>query len=59
MFIVKKTIKGKDYYYLQESKRKEGKVISKTIAYLGKDKEEAKAKSKEFEKAKSNKSKKK
>jgi|TARA_B100002003_G_scaffold247778_1_gene280040 glycyl-tRNA synthetase len=55
MFIVKKTIKGKDYYYLQESKRKEGKVISKTIAYLGKDKEEAEVKAKEFEKNKSNK----
>ena len=41
MFIVKKTIKGKDYYYLRESKREDGKVIAKTIAYLGKNKKEA------------------
>ena len=37
-FVVKKTISGKDYYYLNENKRVGGKVKTKTIAYLGKDK---------------------
>jgi glycyl-tRNA synthetase len=48
MFIVKKEIKGKDYYYLRESKREDGKVKAKTIAYLGKSKKEAEKKAKEF-----------
>ena len=48
MFIVKKQIKGKDYYYLRQSKRENGKVIAKTIAYLGKTKKEAEQKAKEF-----------
>ena len=48
MFIVKKTIKEKDYYYLRQSIRENGKVKAKTICYLGKDKEEAKKKAKEF-----------
>ncbi|MCR4285054.1 MAG: glycine--tRNA ligase [archaeon] len=48
MFVVKKTIKEKDYYYLQQSKRENGKVISKTIAYLGKTKTGAEKKAKEF-----------
>ena len=48
MFIVKKQIKGKDYYYLRESKREGTKVVAKTIAYLGKDKAEAEKKAKEF-----------
>ena len=48
MFIVKKEIKGKDYYYLRESKREDGKVKAKTLAYLGKTKEEAEEKAKEF-----------
>ncbi len=49
MFIVKKTIAGKDYYYLRKSIREGDKVISKTLAYLGKDKEEAEKKKKEIE----------
>ena len=49
MFIVKKTITGKDYYYLRKSVREGNKVISKTVAYLGKDKEEAEKKKKEIE----------
>lgn len=48
MFIVKKTIKNRDYYYLRESKRENGKVIAKTIAYLGKNKKQAEEKAKEF-----------
>ena len=48
MFIVKKEIKGKDYYYLRQSIRKDGKVKAKTLAYLGKTKKEAEQKAKEF-----------
>ena len=48
MFMVKKEIKCKDYYYLRESKRENGKVKAKTIAYLGKTKKEAEKKEKEF-----------
>ena len=47
-FIVKKMIHGKEYYYLNENKRVEGKVKTKTIAYLGKTKKEAKQKSEEI-----------
>ena len=48
MFIVKKEIKGKDYFYLRESKREDGKVKAKTLAYLGKTKKEAEEKAKEY-----------
>ncbi len=44
MFIVKKKVNGKDYYYLQKSIRKGEKIISRSVAYLGKDLEEAKLK---------------
>ncbi len=47
-FVVKKTINGKDYYYLNENKRIDGKVKTKTLAYLGKTKKEAGKKSKEI-----------
>ncbi len=47
-FIVKKVIKGNEYYYLNENKRIDGKVKTKTIAYLGKTKKEAEKKAKEF-----------
>jgi glycyl-tRNA synthetase len=47
-FIVKKNIHGNDYYYLNENKRVEGKVKTRTIAYLGKTKKEAQKKSKEI-----------
>ncbi|VVB83980.1 Proline--tRNA ligase [uncultured archaeon] len=47
-FIVKKTINGKDYYYLNENKRIDGKVKTKTIAYLGKNKKESEKKAKEI-----------
>ena len=47
-FIVKQKIKGKDYYYLRRSFRKDGKVISKHIAYLGKTREEAEKRAKEI-----------
>ena len=49
MFIVKKTIKGKNYYYLRQSVRENGKVKSKTIAYLGKTKKEAEEKAKQLQ----------
>ena len=48
MYIVKKKISGKDYYYLNKSFRKGDKVISKNIAYLGKNKKEAEEKAKEI-----------
>lgn len=51
-FIVKKTIKGNDYYYLNENKRVEGKVKTKTIAYLGKTKKEAEKKARDIKKMK-------
>ncbi|MCK9595643.1 glycine--tRNA ligase [Candidatus Pacearchaeota archaeon] len=47
-FIVKKTISGKDYYYLNENKRIDGKVKTKTLAYLGKNKKQAEEKFKIF-----------
>jgi glycyl-tRNA synthetase len=48
MYIVKKIIKGKEYYYLNKAVREDGKVKSKNVAYLGKDKQEAEAKAKEI-----------
>jgi len=48
MYIVKKKIKGKDYFYLRESRREGGKVIAKTLAYLGKTQKEAEKKFKEI-----------
>jgi glycyl-tRNA synthetase len=50
MFITKKKISGKEYYYLQKSVREGDKVISKSIAYLGKDKEEAEKKAEQIKK---------
>lgn len=47
-FIVKKNISGKDYYYLNETKRVDGKIVSKCLAYLGKNKKDAEKKSKEI-----------
>ena len=47
-FVVKKKISGKDYYYLNETKRQEGKVVSKCLAYLGKDRTEAYKKAEEI-----------
>lgn len=46
MYIVKKTISGKIYFYLNKSIRKGNKVISKSVAYLGKDRKEAERKAK-------------
>ena len=48
MFIVKKRIKNRDYYYLNENKRIDGKVKTKTLAYLGKVKKEAEIRAKDF-----------
>ena len=47
-FIVKKKVKGHDYFYLNKSVREAGKVKSKTLAYLGKTREEAEKKANEF-----------
>ncbi|MDD5012212.1 MAG: glycine--tRNA ligase [Candidatus Nanoarchaeia archaeon] len=47
-FVVKKTINGKEYYYLNENKRIDGKVKTKSLAYLGKTKKEAEKKAKEI-----------
>lgn len=47
-FVVKKTINGRDYYYLNENKRVDGKVKTKSIAYLGKTKTQAEKKAKEI-----------
>ena len=51
-FIVKKIINKRDYYYLNENKRIDGKVKTKTLAYLGKDKKQAEKKAKEIIKEK-------
>jgi glycyl-tRNA synthetase len=53
MFIVKKKVNGKEYYYLRTSKREvdaEGKekIKAVNVAYLGKNKEEADKKAKEI-----------
>ena len=45
-FIVKKKIHNKEYYYLNENRRVDGKVKTKTLAYLGKTKKEAEQKAK-------------
>lgn len=42
--MVKKKINGNEYYYLNENKRVDGKVKTKTLAYLGKTKKEAEEK---------------
>lgn len=47
-FVVKKNIHHKDYYYLNENKRIDGKVKTKTLAYLGKTKKIATKKAKEI-----------
>ena len=47
-FVVRKNIKGREYYYLNENRRVSGKVKTKTLAYLGKNKKEAEKKAKEF-----------
>jgi len=51
-YVVKKKIKGHDYYYLRESKREGNKVRSKNLAYLGKTKEEAEEKLKKLQEPK-------
>src|SRR3989338_2310745 len=51
-FIVKKRINGKEYFYLNENKRVEGKVKTKTLAYLGKNRKDAEEKMKNLMKEK-------
>ncbi|MCX6748966.1 MAG: glycine--tRNA ligase [Candidatus Pacearchaeota archaeon] len=52
MFILEKIINKKKYYYLRENTRVLGKVKSKDIAYLGKNKVQALVKMKEIERNK-------
>ena len=49
-FIVRKKIKNKEYYYVNENNREKetGKVKTKTLAYLGKDINEAEKKAEEI-----------
>ncbi len=47
VFIVRKKIHGKNYFYLRESKRVDGKVKSIDLGYLGKTRDEAEKKLKE------------
>lgn len=47
-FIVKKKIGNGEYFYLNENKRIEGKVKTKTIAYLGKNRKDAEDKMKKI-----------
>src|SRR3990170_3206711 len=47
-FIVKKLIKGREYFYLNENKRVDGKVKTKTLAYLGKNREIAEQRAREI-----------
>jgi glycyl-tRNA synthetase len=47
-FVVKKKINGNNYYYLNENKRIDGKIKTKSLAYLGKTKKEAEKKAKEI-----------
>jgi len=49
MFIVKKKKNAETYYYLRKSFRKDGKVIAKDIAYLGKTRKEAEEKAKKLQ----------
>ncbi len=53
-FIVRKKIHGREYFYLNENKRVGGKVKTKTLAYLGKNKKDADKKAKEIAKRKMN-----
>ena len=48
-YIAKQKVNGKDYYYLRKSIREGEKVISKSLAYLGKTKQEAEDKLKKME----------
>ncbi len=50
MFIVKKEVAGKEYYYLRGSRRVGGKVKAVNVAYLGKNRKEAEKKAEEIEK---------
>ena len=58
-FIVKKNIHGREYFYLNENKRVDGKVKTKTLAYLGKTRKDAEKKAKEILKEEGNKEEKK
>ncbi|PNX47507.1 MAG: hypothetical protein BV456_10900, partial [Thermoplasmata archaeon M8B2D] len=47
-FIVKKKIRDNEYFYLNENKRVGGKVKTRTLAYLGKNKSDADKKAREI-----------
>lgn len=44
MYIAKQKINGKDYFYLRKAVRENGKIVSKHVSYLGKNREEAEKK---------------
>ncbi len=44
VYLYRKSIGGKDYYYLRASVRKKGKLLTKDIAYLGSDLAQVRAK---------------
>ena len=48
MFIIKKKINGREYYYLRKSERKNGKIKAVTVAYLGKNRNEARRRAKDM-----------
>ncbi len=48
MYVTKKKIGKYEYYYLRKSERRNDKVVSVNVAYLGKDKAEAEAKAQEI-----------
>ena len=48
MYIVKKKIKGKEYFYIRKSERKGDKVKSRNVAYGGKTREGAEKKLEKF-----------
>ena len=48
VYIVKKKVKGREYFYLRESRREGKNVVSKDIAYLGKSRRGAEKKMSEI-----------
>ncbi len=35
VYVIKRIVKDKEYYYLAEGEKKNGKVIQKTVYYIG------------------------
>ena len=43
-YLVVRKVKGGSYYYIAKSAKKEGKVVQKTLEYLGRDPKPARLK---------------